>query len=93
MVKPLLLPLLEQQNSSSYSASYAASDIGEPSAALILLDVPLTVSVGTSYPSISGATATESESVERECLFVEMADQSSRVLRIGEYAHHGSGPL
>ncbi|KAI0727370.1 hypothetical protein C8Q72DRAFT_463133 [Fomitopsis betulina] len=47
MVKPLLLPLLEQQNSSSYSASYAASDIG------------------TSYPSISGATATESESVEQ----------------------------
>ncbi|TFY64799.1 hypothetical protein EVJ58_g2384 [Rhodofomes roseus] len=28
MVKPLLLPLLEQQNSSSYTAQYAASDIG-----------------------------------------------------------------
>lgn len=29
LVKPLLEPLLEQQASSSYTSSFAASDIGE----------------------------------------------------------------
>lgn len=92
MVKPLLVPLLEQQNSSSYSASYAASDIGKPSAAFVPSEVPLIVSVGASYPIASGATAAESDGVERECFFMETPSQSSWVHRVGEYAHHGFGP-
>ncbi|KZT68279.1 hypothetical protein DAEQUDRAFT_337808 [Daedalea quercina L-15889] len=66
MVKSLLLPLLEQQNASSYTSNYAAKDIGEISNPQFVCVRPLlTAPSGTSYPSVSGPTAASNEGVEQ----------------------------